>query len=180
MIKKIIITLMMVFGLMSCGKPEVEQDFDNLIKALKTNDFNEYKKYDADVPYEMVKLFGNGYKDLNYKVEKVLEGYDEATLEVTIEYPDLSDYITEYMFKIVSISFNAIGKNDEESEKIFFEETAKFINEKLEENTKMQKEDIKVYYIKKDGKWMFDPEKNQDFLNVISFNFLKGTNGILK
>ena len=131
--KKLLLLVIILMSIVSCGKPEAQKEFEKLVNILQKGDAQELKTIDINFDKKEVfpKIFLTGYKKLTYKVNKTVVKGDVATINVTMKSPDLSVYVEEYMQQLFSIAFVASNMTKQESDELMEKTSTNFFEGKL-------------------------------------------------
>ena len=181
--KKLLLLVIILMSIVSCGKPEAQKEFEKLVNVLQKGDEKELKTIDInfDKKEEFLKVFLSGYKKLTYKVNKTVVKGDIATINVTMRTPDLSVYVSEYMQLMLSTAFTASNMTDKESSELMEKTSANFIEGKLKsKDLKYLEKTVDVVYKKNGKKWEIDDKNpaNKEYQNVMLFGLLPFFEGL--
>lgn len=178
--KKILLFLLLLFLIVSCGTPKVQKDFEIMLKSLQSGDIEKIKKLnpksEISVNDESEKLFLNGYKKMTYKIKSTKVEGDTATINLDLKAPDLTVYFPEYFQKVITMAFANFGKSEEDMKGIGEKFVTDFFAEKLNsKDLKYNEKNVDVIFKKKGNDWEIDNEneKNKPFFEIISFGFTK-------
>lgn len=174
--KRLLLILgLVLMMLVSCGKPEdaAKKDFEKSMEAMQKGDLEKIGAKKEDM--ELLKHFSKGYSKITYKINEVKKVSDDAVaVNTTIKYPDLSGSMQEFMKKSMENPKKFMGKTDKEIEEESKKMLLEIVDQKLSDpNLKFQEKTIDVLYTKDSGKWQVDPNKNMEFIQVMTLSFEK-------
>ena len=184
--KKLLLLVIILMSIVSCGKPEAQKEFEKLVNILQKGDAKELKTIDInfDKKEAFSRIFLTGYKKLTYKVNKTVVKGDVATINVTMKSPDLSVYVEEYMQQLFSIAFVASNMTKQESDELMEKTSANFFETKLKsKDLKYLEKTVDVVYKKNGKKWEIDDKNptNKEYQNMMlfgMFDFFEGLSNI--
>lgn len=160
--KKLLIFLMLLFLVISCGKPASQKAFESRMTEIKTTNQANVKEFLEDgtdnlAVHKFADFYMNFFKKIEYKVLSVEEKGNESILQVEIKTPDILEPFIDIFTEVLSMAFSGATEEDINN---FFSDNMDTILENKELN--YMTGTIPVYMVKEDGSWDLDGKKNTE------------------
>ncbi len=159
--KKLFILVMMLFLVISCGKPASQKAFESYMSDIKSVDKNKAKELISSSDSPAVQKFGNFYvnffKKIEYKVLSVEEQGNESVLQVEIKAPNVLEPFVGIVKEGIGLAFS--GTSEEDMDKFFNDSMDNILESK---DLNYMTGTIPVYMVKTDGDWEINTEKSSD------------------
>lgn len=164
----IVLLIIVVITLLVVLPSTPSKTVNGMLDALKSGDFTKAEEYvnykelmnsselsnGEDLDIETQKLIFN---KLSWKINKVTEENETASIEVEVTNKDFKTIISNYVQKAIKVAFGS-GTNDEEIENYLLEELKN-------ENVQLATVTKTLTALKQDGKWRV--EINEELLEVL-------------
>lgn len=174
----ILVIMAIIYTVATANTPQ--KAVDTMLNALKTANYDKAKEVVADyeewigedildgeeLNEEAQKLFFN---EMSWKITKVKEEGDKATVELEITNKDFKTILGNYMQKAIKAAFSGQNISDEEMTNYLLEELN---NKEIQKTTNNQS----IVLEKQDGKWKVTQEN--DFTNILLPGFSETINSL--
>ena len=159
--KKLLIFVMMLFLVISCGEPASQKAFENWMSDIKSADQTKTKELinssDSLAVQKFENFYINFFKKIEYKVLSTEEKGNESVLQVEIKAPNVLEPFIDIFKEVLSMAFSDAAEEDIDE---FFNDSMNALLENKDLN--YMTGTISVYMVKTDGDWKIDTKKNTD------------------
>ena len=134
---------------------------------LKSGNYEEFKKNNKDVDFELIKIILSGKKKMKYLLNNIKYNSEKAIINITIIQPNLSEINDKMVenFEKEDIDYDEL--TDEEKNKVIRRMLYKTIQEELESDSlKYFKKTIDLTYIKNGEDWIREETNEDEFLDI--------------